>query len=104
MEGMELICFQLITSVGDARSSFIQAIREAKKGNIDTAREMIKSGKEAFTQGHHVHTSLVQEEAAGEAAPWSLLLVHAEDQLMSAEAFSILSEEFVDLYEILLKK
>ena len=29
----------------------------------------------------------------------TLLLTHAEDQLMSAEAFGILSREFVDLYK-----
>ena len=28
-----------------------------------------------------------------------LLLTHAEDQLMSAEAFGILAEKFVDLYK-----
>ncbi|MEG0094177.1 MAG: PTS lactose/cellobiose transporter subunit IIA, partial [Erysipelotrichaceae bacterium] len=34
---------------------------------------------------------------------FQLLLLHAEDQLMSAEAFSIIAKEFIDLYEIIKK-
>ena len=33
-----------------------------------------------------------------------ILMTHAEDQLMSAEAFGILASRFVDLYEKLLNK
>ena len=31
-------------------------------------------------------------------------MLHAEDQLMSAEAFGILAERFIQLYEIVLAK
>lgn len=41
---------------------------------------------------------MITKEAAGEKIEGGILLVHAEDQLMSAEAFSILAEEFIDLY------
>ena len=104
MEGMELICFQIISAVGTARSLYIEAIHEAKVGNINGAREMIKEGGQVFIQGHHAHVQLIQNEASGNKTEIGLLLIHAEDQLMSAEAFGILAEEFVDLYELILKK
>ena len=31
MENLELICFQIISSVGMAKSSYIEAIQEAKR-------------------------------------------------------------------------
>ncbi|MBQ1914169.1 MAG: PTS lactose/cellobiose transporter subunit IIA, partial [Selenomonadaceae bacterium] len=31
--------------------------------------------------------------------PLPLLIIHAEDQLMSAEAFKILAQEFIDVYK-----
>lgn len=99
MEGLELICFQIISSVGNARSLYIEAIQEAKAGNFEKAEELIKEGESSFTQGHIAHGSLIQQEASGEATTMTLLLTHAEDQLMSAEAFGILSREFVDLYK-----
>lgn len=99
MEGLELICFEIISSVGMARSLFIEAIQEAKEGNFEEAAKKIEEGNESFTQGHHAHAKLIQQEASGEPTAMTLLLTHAEDQLMSAEAFKILSQEFVDLYK-----
>lgn len=99
MEGLELICFEIISSVGMARSLYIEAIQEAKKGNFTRAEELIQEADESFHQGHQSHAKLIQKEASGDATTMTLLLTHAEDQLMSAEAFKILSQEFIDLYK-----
>ncbi len=94
-----MVIFEIITSVGNARSLYIEAIQEAKQGNFVRSEELLKEGEESFLKGHHAHGDLVQKEAAGEPAPTSLLLMHAEDQLMSAEGFRILAEEFIDVYK-----
>ena len=99
MEGIELISFQIISAVGSARSNYIEAISEARNGNYDRAEELIKEGEELFVQGHTAHAQLITEEANGNKTEVQLLLVHAEDQLMSAEAFGILAKEFVELYK-----
>lgn len=99
MEGIELICFQIISTVGNARSLYIEAIQAAKAGDFEKAEELIKEGEASFTEGHAAHGKLIQQEASGEATTMTLLLTHAEDQLMSAEAFGILSREFIDLYK-----
>lgn len=103
MEGIELICFEIISAVGNARSLYIEAIQEAKEGNFEKAEELVKEGEESFTQGHIAHGKLIQQEAGGEATTMTLLLTHAEDQLMSAEAFGILSKEFIDIYKAIKK-
>lgn len=103
MEGVELISFQIISAVGTARSMYIEAIDLAHEGKFDEAEELIAQGKEAFNEGHHAHAELIQKEAAGEKTEFALLLMHAEDQLMSAEAFGILSEEFVKVYKTMKK-
>ena len=43
MEGLELQCFQIISAVGMARSSYIEAIQEAKKGNFEEAKKYRKA-------------------------------------------------------------
>ena len=80
---------------------YIEAIEEAKKGNIEQARKLIEEGEEIFVEGHKAHAGLIQQEACGDSVIPQLLLVHAEDQLMSAEAFKIIATQFVDLYESL---
>ena len=80
------------------------AIRAAKSGDFDGAEKMIEAGETDFLAGHKAHQQLLTNEASGTAAPVTLLLAHAEDQLMSAEAFKILAREFIDLYRRLDKE
>ena len=42
---------------------------------------------------------MIQKEAAGESSEFALILMHAEDQLMSAEAFGILARKIVNVYK-----
>jgi len=104
MEGMELISFQIIAAVGTARSMYIEAIQAAKKGNFDEADQLIKDGAEVFLDGHKAHASLIQKEASGEKLEFSLLLMHAEDQLMNAETTKIMAIEIIELYQAMRKK
>ncbi len=98
MEGLELIAFQIISAVGTARSSYIEAIQRAKAGDFDGAEALIKEGDEMFVEGHHAHAGLLQQEAEG-GKTLSLLILHAEDQLMSAEGFKTIALEFIDVYK-----
>lgn len=104
MEGTELVAFNIIASVGTARSSYIGAIDAAAEGKFDEAAKMIKEGQDAFVQGHDAHAKLLTKTAQGEKVEMDLLLTHAEDQLMSAEAFGILADRFVAVYKKIYNK
>ncbi len=99
VEGLEMICFQIISNVGGARSSYIEAIQKAKQGDFEGARACMEAGQQQFLAGHEAHFELLQKEAQGQAVGGSLILVHAEDQLMSAEGFKIIAEEMIASYE-----
>ena len=100
MEGLELIAFNIISSVGTARSSYIEAIQKAKEGDFEAAEALIKEGDEVFVEGHNAHAGLLQQEAeGGPGSTLSLLILHAEDQLMSAEAFKTIAQEFIEVYK-----
>ena len=98
-EEFETACFGIITYVGTARSCFINAVQYAKKGDFQSAEEQIKQGDEAFTQGHHIHADLLTMDANGELEESGLILMHAEDQLMSAETFRVFAEEQIEVYK-----
>lgn len=48
VEGLEMICFQIISNVGAARSSYIEAIQMAKTGDFDGAASVWKRGRSSF--------------------------------------------------------
>ena len=59
-----------------------------------------REGDEAFVEGHDAHAGLLQKEAEGGAgSTLSLLILHAEDQLMSAEGFKTIACEFIEVYK-----
>lgn len=99
MVELEVVAFQIISSVGEARSTFIMAIAEAKKGNFDEAEKLMTEGSEHFAKGHDAHLALFASEVPSAFTAEHILLMHAEDQLMSAEGFRILAGEFIDLYK-----
>lgn len=96
---LEMLSLNIISAVGTARSMYVEAIQEGKKGNIDKARELIAEGEKIFTEGHHAHADLLTLQMDANQLPYMLLLMHSEDQLMSSETMKIVAEEFVDLYE-----
>lgn len=98
MGNSELEILEIISSVGQARSLYIEAIQEAKSKNYEKCNLLIRQGNELYAKGHRIHQQLIQEEAGGNQVSLNLLLTHAQDQLMSADAFKILCDEFVDLY------
>lgn len=98
-EEMELICFQLIANSGAAKSSFVEAIQLAKKGQFEDSIAKLVEAEEAFVEAHKIHAELIQKEASGEKTEFSLLFMHAEDQMASTEIIQLLSKEFIDFYQ-----
>lgn len=104
MEYLEMKCFEIISNVGSAKSFYLEAIAHAKQGEFEQAAQSIAQGTESYQLGHHAHMELVQKEANGEGETVTLLLAHSEDQLMAADSFKIIANEFIDLYKIVLSK
>jgi cellobiose PTS system EIIA component len=101
MEITEEIIFQIILYGGNGKSSSMEAIMAAKKGDFTKAHEKLTEAGDALNQAHHIQSSLIQKEVGGEKTEVSLLMVHAQDHLMNAMTMRDLATEFVDLYETL---
>ncbi len=97
MDNLELVCFQIISAVGIAKSSYIEAMKLAEKEEFDLAKAKIKEGDQEFVKGHEAHAGLIQKEASGHKVIPSILLMHAEDQLMSAETIKMMALEIIKL-------
>ena len=98
-EELEIACFQIISHAGTARSQFIMAIDAAEKGDFEKAEELMRQGAEVYTISNRSHHEIVQMEESGVLREPHLLLVHCEDQMMSAEAFKVMAEKFIALYK-----
>lgn len=95
LEEMQQIAFQIIATTGEARSNFIEAIQQAREGDQETSLKLMKEGEALFTEVHHLHHGLIQREAEGQELPFSLILMHAEDLLISTETLKVLAKEMI---------
>lgn len=101
MEGLELTCFQMISYAGAAKSKFFEALATAKNNDFEAANEMLNEGQELLIQAHLEHALLIKKEANLETVQITLLLLHAEDQLMSAESARDQLREMIELYQVI---
>ena len=93
----------LIANGGNAKSLAFEAIRLAKKGDIEGARKKLKDADDSLLEAHNSQTNMLTKEAQGDHMHVTLLVVHSQDHLMNAITFRDLAGEMVDLYEKLYK-
>ncbi len=95
MEGMELLNFQMISNVGDAKSFLFQALKAAREEDFKAAEKFIEDADESLLKAHEIHAELLQQETQGEPIVVSILLMHAEDQMMSTELLRDITNEML---------
>ena len=89
----------LIINGGNAKGSAFSAIKAAKIGDFEQADAKLKEADKFLAAAHNSQTDMLTQEANGQHAPVTLLMVHAQDHLMNAITFRDLAEEMVDLYK-----
>lgn len=92
------ISMKIISYAGMAKSDYILALNAVKKGEFDDFEENIKYGDENYKIAHNFHGDILKKETETLEPQVSLLLMHAEDQLLNAETIRFLVMELVDLY------
>ncbi len=95
MEGMELLNFQIIGNVGDAKSYLFQALKAAREEDFEEAEKLIKLSEVSLIKAHDIHMQILQKETQGEEVGMSLLLMHAEDQMMTTELLRDVTKEML---------
>ena len=95
MEGIELLNFQIISNVGDAKSFLFEALKAAREERFEDAEKHIKDAETSLGKAHEIHVELLQQETQGEPIEVSLLLMHAEDQMMTTEMLSDITNEML---------
>ncbi|OIL87155.1 PTS lactose/cellobiose transporter subunit IIA, partial [Oenococcus oeni] len=74
-------------------------IKAAKEKDFKEAELKLTEADRFLAQAHNAHTDMLTKEANGEHAQMSLLMVHAQDHVMTAITFRDLAGEIVELYK-----
>lgn len=102
-EEMYDISFQLIMHSGNARSLAMEAIYDAKNKDFESAYQKIEESSKALNEAHRYQTQLIQSEAGGNKYEIPIILVHAQDHLMTAMTLKDLALEIIEVRKELQK-
>lgn len=102
---LEAIVSELVVNGGNARSKALEAIRAARKNEMEKAEELMKECNESITKAHGFQTSMLQENLNGEKeTTMSLIMVHGQDHLMDAMVVRDLAVEMIEICKDLYKQ
>ena len=111
IEKMAETAMYIVTYAGTAKSCYMNGLSEAKKGNFEKAHELLKEGDNIVchcagqavqggaNQAHQSHIGVLEEEVTSLTPQISLLMCHAEDQIMGAETLKTVIIELIELYQ-----
>lgn len=91
----EQTVMELLINAGEARSQSMIAIQQARQNEWEAAETALAAADEAIKAAHKVQTALISEDEGRGKIPVTLILVHAQDHLMTAMLCRDLAGELV---------
>lgn len=98
MFDLEETVMGLIINAGMSRSLCFEALRQARAGQFAEADDLLCQAAEAANAAHGVQTRLIEADEGEGKIPVTLILVHAQDHLMTAMLARELVTELIELH------
>ena len=98
-EELQVAAFEIILHSGSSRTTVHEAFADMREGHYDEAAEKLEAANAELLEAHHAQTNLLQEYASGTEIKIEIIMVHAQDHLMTSLTFIDLAKEVVDVYE-----
>lgn len=98
----EQIIFEIIANAGEARDLSYQALSEVEDEQIDEAKKLADEADKVLNKAHNAQTKLIQAEINGEEVDGGLLMIHAQDHLMTAVTEHQMITRMIPIFEKLM--
>nr|WP_318381932.1 PTS N,N'-diacetylchitobiose transporter subunit IIA [uncultured Enterobacter sp.] len=98
-DALEEVVMGLIINSGQARSLAYGALKQAKAGDFAGAQATMAQSRTALNEAHRVQTQLIESDQGEGKMKVSLVLVHAQDHLMTSMLARELIAELIELHE-----
>ncbi|HEM4839943.1 TPA: PTS cellobiose transporter subunit IIA [Streptococcus suis] len=97
-EELQMAAFGIILSSGNSRSVIHEAFAAMREGDYDKAEELLEAANADMLEAHHSQTGLLQEYASGTEVKVEIIMVHAQDHLMTTMTLREVALEMLALY------
>ncbi len=97
---IETTVMELIINAGEARSCAMQALYAAKRGDWAQVEPLLAEATAASKRAHGVQTQLIGLDEGEGKVPVNLVMVHAQDHIMTSMLARELVEELIELHRL----
>lgn len=98
MLDLEEAVMGIIVNAGQSRSLCFEALRQAREGQFEQASQLLAEANEAGKAAHAVQTKLIEADEGEGKTKMTLVMVHAQDHLMTSILCRELATELVEIY------
>lgn len=99
LQDLEEVVMGLIINSGQARSLAYAALKKAKEGDFEQAKALMSQSRLSLNEAHLVQTKLIEGDQGEGKTKVSLILVHAQDHLMTSMLARELIAELIEVHE-----
>jgi cellobiose PTS system EIIA component len=96
---LESTVMELIINAGESKSCAMQALASAKQGKWDEVDNLLQESTEAAKRAHRVQTELIGMDEGEGKVPVNLVMVHAQDHIMTSMLARELVEELIAIHK-----
>ncbi|MEN0582216.1 PTS lactose/cellobiose transporter subunit IIA [Phytobacter palmae] len=88
----------IIINAGQSRGLCYEALQSAKEGNFVDADEKMQQSQHFAREAHLVQTQLIEADEGEGKTKMTLVMVHAQDHLMTSILAKELVTELIEIY------
>lgn len=98
-EEIQEVAFTIILHSGEARTIVHEAFKDMRTSKYESATKKLEKADEKLVEAHKAQTNLLQRYANGEDINMEIIMVHAQDHLMSTMTLREVALEMLAFYE-----
>ena len=98
-EESQVVAFNIILHSGTARASIHEAMELMRDAKFEEADQKLEEANEELVLAHQAQTELLQEFSRGTMIEIQIIMVHAQDHLMTTMTLQEVAKEMEYLYQ-----
>lgn len=98
-DDLQVVAFEIILHSGDARTIVHEGLNLMNQGKFEEAEKKMEDANNKLLEAHKSQTKLLQDYANGDEITMEIIMVHAQDHLMTTMAIKEMAIEFLKMYK-----
>lgn len=98
-EKLQEVAFDIILNSGDARTLVHEGFKNMRQGEYAEVKKSLEQANDLLVKAHRAQTGFLREYANGEKIEMEIIMVHAQDHLMTTMTLKEVAIEMLALYQ-----